>query len=321
MAGPYPADTAAAGLRLFLAWFGAFYARSASVADTVSGDGLLTATVTVGRQWRLAVTVADTLAAATDVEFEMARAAVEQRIDAAGRSIALWPPRGARLPAGEPGLSELMLSLEGANVLDDGRLEVRRSANLYLRRTGATGSVITVLGGLGAHWAQFTNRVPGTFQLNSMELLRLPHSQGERDALAERIVMAAGQPEVDDTVVVPAEDAWTANDLREGGSCVLGTPRPESDDQSASLRRDLRQLLRAARDRTDRSADARALVVLGAADYAADEKLSWALRGMDPGLYGGFELLTVVADGIVRPLLQPGRSTLPWDAPMPGQPA
>lgn len=312
----YPADPAEAGLRLFLGWFGGHYARSVNVSEATSDGSVLTANVTVGRKWSLAVTVLNTLAADADMKWEAARAAVEQRLDAAGRSIALWAPRGAALPAQEPGLSQLAVAIEEADALEDGRLEVRRPVSIYLRRVGTTGSVVTALGGLAGHWAQFTNRVPGTFQLNSQEVLRLPASQEERDQLTEAIVLASQQPDVDETRVVPAVDAWTANDLGAGQSCVLGTPQPENDEWSASLRRNLRKLLKQADEKRQADADARALVVLGASTYADEEKLSWALRGMDPTLYAGHEILTVVADGLVKTIMQPYRQTLPWDAPL-----
>ena len=312
----YPADIAEAGLRLFLGWFGAHYARSTSVTGAESDGARLSANVTVGRQWRLSVSVLNTLAADATVEWEAARAAVERRLDLEGRSLAVWAPRGAALPAAEPGLSRFVLFLESARPLDDGRLELRRPVTLHLRRVGNTGSVITVLGGLAAHWAQFTNRVPGTFQLNSGELLRLPASQEERDELAERIVLSAGQPEADESQPIQATDAWSANDLGAGQSCVLGTPAREDEDWSASLRRNLRRLLKDAESNLRLPADARALVVLGASTYAQEEKLSWALRGMDPALYAGYDILAVVADGVLKTILQPQRQTLPWDAPL-----
>ena len=188
----YPADLAEGGLRLFLGWFGRHYARSTSVAKAESNGSVLTGEVTVGRQWNLAITVLNTMAPDANVPWEAARSAIERRLDLDGRSVAIWAPRGAVLPAQEPGLSQLVLSLDEAQTLEDGRKEFRRPVTIYLRRIGTTGSVITVIGGLAAHWAQFTNRVPGSFQLNSGELLRLPASTEERDALAERIVLAAG---------------------------------------------------------------------------------------------------------------------------------
>ena len=312
----YPADVAEAGLRFFLGWFGRNYARSAAVAASESNGSVLAAEVGVGRKWSLSVSVLNSVGPDATVEWESARAAVEQRIDLAGRPILLWAPRGAVLPSAEPGLSQLMLSLDEAVTLADGRMELRRPVNLHLRRVGTTGSVITVLGGLSAHWAQFTNRVPGSYQLNSAQLLRLPAAQEERDALAERIVLAAGQPDIDESQTLRAVDAWTANDLGAGQSCVIGTPAPDNEEWSASLRRNLRRLLKEAEPNLGKVADARALVVLGAANYAEEEKLSWVLRGMDPSLYAAYDILAVVADGVIKTILQPQRQTLPWDAPL-----
>lgn len=313
----YPSDPAATALRLFLGWLGAHYARSVSVARAESDGAVLHSAVTIGRRWELAVGVVNTVAPDATLSFEAERAAIERRLDAEGRSITLWVPRGASLPAGEPGLSQLVIAIDQANQLEgDGRLEVRRPVNLYLRRTATTGSVVSILGGLSAHWAQFTNRVPGSFQLNAQALFRLPASSEEREALAERIVMAAGQPDVDDTQVVAAEDVWTANDLGEGGSCVIGSPVRESDEASALLRRNLRKLLKQVEPGLRAQQAPKALVVLGAATYAEEEKLTWALRGMDPTLFAGYDILAVVADGVVKVLLEPARQTLPWDAPL-----
>jgi hypothetical protein len=116
--------------------------------------------------------------------------------------------------------------------------------------------------------------------------------------------------------VIRTEDVWTANDLGDGRSCVFGSPQIEGDEQSATLRRGLRKLLKRSTALRTGTPAARALVVLGAATYAEEEKLSWALRGMDPTLYSGYDILAVLADGLVKPLLEPARQTLPWDAPV-----
>jgi hypothetical protein len=229
--------------------------------------------------------------------------------------IALWVPRGAEVPVSEPALSDLAVAIESAARLPDGRLEVRRPVALRMRRTATQGSVVTVLGGLSAHWAQFTNKVPGTFQLNSSELHRLPSDPDERDALMQRIVRAAGQPDIDEGMAIPAEDAWTANEIDSDRAYVLGIPGEETDESAAQLRRNIRVLLKQAGPPPS-GVDARALIVAGAASYAEDEKLSWSLKGMDPRTYGGFDIIAVVADGTVKPLLQPARGRLPWDAPL-----
>lgn len=317
----YPSDPGEAGLRLFLQWFGGYYARSTAIEAHEAGEsGVHRGVITVGRKWRLAFSLLNTLAPDAELPFEAARAAVERRLDAARLGGVLWVPRGAHLPDSEPGLSQLMLQVTGAvdGGGNDGRRELRRPVSLYLKRQGTTGSVMTILGGLGGHWAQFTNRVPGTFFLNALELYRLPVDQAERDELTERLVLAAGQPEADDTQVIPALDAWTLNPMDGERAFVVGTPKPDDDTQSSALRRNLRSLLREAAPTLALPADAKALIVLGAATYADEEKLTWALRGMDPTLYAGYDLMVVIADGLAKPLLKPGRAELPWDAPLPG---
>lgn len=313
----YPSEPAHAGVQLFREWFGRHFARSVSVDEAAPVEGVLRTGATVGRRWRLGLSVVDTLTATTNLEFEAGRAALEQRLDDADLEVALWIPRGAAIPTQEPATSDLVAAIESAPPLEDGRLEVRRPVDVYLRRTSTQGSVVTVLGGLSGQWAQFTNKVPGSFQLSSSEIHRLPWDPGDRDMLLQRIVSAAAQPEVDEGIKINAEDAWTANRLDAGRSFVLGVPGEESDESSAELRRTMRRLLKAAvAQGLPSGAAAQALVVMGAATYAEDEKLSWSIRGMDPRLYAPFDIITVLADGVVKPMLLPGSGALPWDAPL-----
>ena len=314
----YPSDPSDAALHLFLDWFGHRYARSTRTTDSSpGGEALRAARIQVGRRWELACTLVSTVHGDADLPFEAARAAVEQRLDLEGLPYALWLPRGASLPTGEPGLSELALAAGEAKPVDGDRLELRRPVSLYLRRTSLDGSVVTVLGGLAPLWAQFTNRVAGSFQLNAGDLHRLPESEEERTELVERVVLAAAQPDVDDSCVVPAEDVWTASRLPGGRAHVVGSPVAEGDEASAALRRTLRKLLREAQGAAAPPADARALVILAAATELSGEKVSLTLRGMDPTLYSGYDLIAVVADGQVRVVLDSRPGALPWDAPLP----
>ncbi|MXY88061.1 MAG: hypothetical protein F4Y92_04305 [Dehalococcoidia bacterium] len=314
----YPSDPGEAALLLFLDWFGHRFARSTrTLEQSAAGEALRSARIQVGRRWDLACTLVSSVHGDADLPFEAARAAVEQRLDTEGLPYALWLPRGAELPTGEPGLSQLALAANEARPVDGDRLEVRRGVRLYLRRTSLDGSVVTVLGGLAPLWAQFTGRVAGSFQLNAQDLHRLPESEEERTELIERVVLAAGQPDVDDSCVIPADDVWTANRLPGDRAYVIGSPVTEGDEASAAMRRSLRKLLREAQDLPSDPADARALVILAAATELSGEKVSLTLRGMDPTLYSGYDLIAVVADGQVRVVLDPRAGALPWDAPLP----
>ncbi len=319
----YPADPATVALSLFREWHGQRYARSTRVSDELAdGESYATARLQIGRRWEIACMLINSVQGDATLPFEAARAAVEQRLDLEGLPYALWLPRGAELPTGEPALSELALAVHEAREVEGDRLEVRRPAALYLRRTSMDGSVVTVLGGLAPLWAQFTNRVAGSFQLNAQQLHRLPESEEERSELVERVVLAAGQPDVDDSCVIPTEDVWTANRLRGDtpAACVVGSPVPEGDEASSSLRRSLRKTLREAQAglASGEAVDARALVILAAATELANEKVSWSLRGMDPTLYSGYDIIAVVADGQVKVVLDSRAGALPWDAPGPG---
>jgi hypothetical protein len=312
----YPSDPGEAGLRLFLQWFGGYYARSTAIeAHEASESGVHRGVVNVGRRWRLAFSLLNTLAPDADLPFEAARAAVEQRLDGARQRVALWMPRGAHLPEGEPGLSQLLLQVAGTVDTEDGRKELRRPVSLYLRRQGTSGSVVTILGGLGGHWAQFTNRVPGTYYLNALELYRLPMSEELRDELTERIVLAAGQPEADDTQVIGGGRMDGNAGGRRPGVRHRDARSRRTTTRHPALRRNCARCAGSSPDAGWRSRPMRRADCAGRGDIRRRREADvGAARGMDPTLYAGYDLLVVIADGLVKPLLKPGRAVLPWDA-------
>lgn len=313
----YPAPLSEAALAFFARWLGGRYARSTAVERLeATGEELAHARLLVGRRWRLSVTIANLVSSEATYPSELARAAVERRLDSAGLSVILWVPRGAPLPFDEPALSELAVAVEAARPVGDGRLEARFPVELWLRRTDRSGSVVTIVGGLSDSWAQFTNRVPGTFQLDARALHRPSAEAAAREELAERIVLAAQRPEVDEGVTVTAHDCWTVTRIGGERSFVVASSQPPSDELGAQQRRTLRRLLGQAGAFSAEESDARALVVLAVATDAEGERVTWALRGIDPSLYAGFDLVVVLADGVAKPVLEPPRGTFPWDAPL-----
>ena len=51
-------------------------------------------------------------------------------------------------------------------------------------------------------------------------------------------------------------------------------------------------------------ADVRAVVLLAYYGRIEDEVVTTALRGFDPALYSGLDIICLVTDGIVKPLIQ-----------------
>jgi hypothetical protein len=79
-----------------------------------------------------------------------------------------------------------------------------------------------------------------------------------------------------------------------------------------AVRRNLRRILGEASP-TLRATDAelRALVLLGHYARIEDEGASIAMRGFSPALYSGIDYVVLVADGVVKPLIQPPESKSP----------
>lgn len=313
----YPAPLWEAALAHGTRWLGSRYARSVSIQRTVARtEELAIAELIVGRRWTLSMAVLNLAASEANYRSELARAALERRLDEWGLSRIVWVPRAAPLPYDEPDLSAFVVAVEDAAPVDEGRFEARLPVELALRRIDTAGSVVTIVGGLSDSWAQFTNRVPGSFHLDARALHRLSADPQVREELVERIVLASQQPEVNEGVTVPALDCWTVTPSESSRSFVVISPEEPSDELSARQRRTLRRLLAEVKDLATAPGDARALTVLTVSTYAEGERVSWALRGIDPALYAGFDLVIVIADGVAKPALEPPRGTLPWDVPL-----
>lgn len=311
----YPAPLWEAALAHFTRWLGSRYARSVSVQNAVvRTDEFAIAELIVGRRWTLSTAILNLAASEANYRSELARAALERRLDEADITRIVWVPRAAPLPYDEPDLSAFVVAVEGATPVGDGRLEARFPVQLALRRIDTSGSVVTIVGGLSESWAQFTNRVPGSYHLDARALHRLSADPQVREEVVERIVLASQQPEVDEGVSITALDCWTVTPSERPRSYVVASPEEPSDELSARQRRTLRRLLADAKDLPGAS-DARALALLTVSTYAEGERVSWALRGIDPALYAGFDIVIVIADGVAKPALEPPRATLPWDAP------
>lgn len=223
--------------------------------------------------------------------------------------MALWVPAGADLPADEPAFSEFVaLARQSAVKLGPReRSHVAFPATLLLRKNADTGGVISVTGGLNPHWARFTDRVRGQFDLDSTQLHRLPESEEHLERLLDAVVELSQTLEAGRVGAIETIDAWTIQRLSgDTGVAILGVPPAQAADTGLAVRRNMKRALTAvAPGLREARADVRALFL--GAPYARieGEGATTALRGYDPMLYSGIDFICLVADGIVKPLIQP----------------
>jgi hypothetical protein len=187
------------------------------------------------------------------------------------------------------------------------RAHVPLPITLILRKNADTGSVVSATGGLNPHWARFTERVRGSFDLDSTRLHRLPESEEHLESLIATVIERSERLESGQMAEIETIDAWTVQRLTDGATTTLiAVPASEARDMGLAVRRNLRRILGEAAP-TLRATDAtvKALVLLGYYARIEDEGASIAMRGFSPALYSGIDYVAVVADGRVKPLIQP----------------
>jgi hypothetical protein len=292
----------AVALELFLRWLNEgqqrrFRIESAGESGAVAVDGDV----------RLAIEVRPLLGPTEDAAWLSARERLEEQVAAAvPTSIALWVPAGAQLPAGDPVLSEFIDQVRQAAVKlgPHERAHVPLPIKLILRKTSEVGNVVSVTGGLNPHWARFTERVRGTFDLDSTRLHRLPESEEHLEALLDVIVERSSKLEAGQFAEIETVDSWTIQRVAGDGVTIVGVLPVETQDAGLAVRRNLRRILgndapalRAA------EVELKALVILGYYARMEDEGATIAMRGFSPSLYSGLEFVCLVADGLVKPLI------------------
>lgn len=221
---------------------------------------------------------------------------------------ALWVPPGASLPP-EGSSSEEFVALVRSAALRLGpneRSSVPLPAKLYLRKTSDAGNVVSVVGGLSQYWARFTERVRGTYELDSTALHRLPESESHLEALLDTIARKAAGLEAGAWCEVETIDAWTIQRVDGlGGFVIVGNAPRAVAEAGLAVRRNTRRILaQAAPALRSQAADFRAIVLLAPYARMEHEGVTTAVRGYDPALYAGIDLLCVVADGQVKAVVQ-----------------
>ena len=228
--------------------------------------------------------------------------------------IALWVPAGADLPADEPAVSEFVAAVREAAVKlgPHERSYVPLPATLLLRKSSDSGGVVSVTGGLNPFWARFTERVRGSYDLDSNQLHRLPESEEHLERLLDTVVEASTTLDVGQVAATETIDAWTLQGLSgDAGVTIVGVPPSDAAELGLAVRRNLRRVLTevAPRLRTA-SEDLRALVVLAPYARVEHEGATTALRGYDPASYTGIDFVCLAVDGLIKPMIQPPPNTI-----------
>lgn len=292
--------------RLLLDWLNERYHRAYALTDIQ--DDLLTASE--ADQKPLSIAVAQL--------FEVSPEEQQRREHLAGRlddsrpgSYILWVPPGGELPGEEPDESEWVRRIVlAASRLASGRAgEAREPVKMALGKVRDEGGYASVVGGLGRHWTDISAKLNGSFYLDSRGLHRFTKNEDERKQLYEEIALLSQGLTTGEMAEFEHEDAWAVQRLArsEGltdGWVVSGSPEGFDPADVGAIRRLLRPRLAAAAQRIGANRDAvRVLVLIGAYDYLEYENAGPALRGFDPSLTASFDVIALVGDAQVKPIL------------------
>jgi hypothetical protein len=234
-----------------------------------------------------------------------------ERLDATRPGVyLLWQPPKTDLPAEEPDESEWVRRVVlTASKLASGRSgEVRLPVRLALGKVREEGGHASVTGGLGRYWTSISERLNGSFFLDSRGLNRFTKDEEERTQLYDNIGALSQGLEVGDVVEFETEDAWSLQRLprSEGlndGWAIAGCPPGFEPDDGSAVRRLLRRRLSDASEALSGvRGSARVLVLVGAYEYMDFENAGPSLRGFDPALAAAFDIIALVSDAEVKPI-------------------
>lgn len=229
----------------------------------------------------------------------------------------LWVPPQADVPTDEPAASEFVARVEAAakDLAPGARTEVPFPVTVKMAKTREEGGYASVIGGLSRWWTRITEKVNGTFMVDSSAVHRLTHDGAAREQLWDTIGRLSLAVEVGQAVDFQIDEAWTLQRLPaaevERGVALLGAPPTVDPTDGVLLRRMARRRLQAAGGALGAlDVELRAVGLIGAYEYAEVETASGTIKAVDPALYSRFEVVSLLVDGEVRPVFLP--RALPW---------
>lgn len=304
-------DTYAAAL--LIDWFSGKTGRAYSLTSCDSGEPpVYVATSTDGS---LAIAIAKLYEPESDAAAEDARQIMQDRLSAGlvRGPHALWVPPKASVPASEPETSDFTQRVQQAAApLQPGqRGEIELPAAVQMAKMRDEGGYASVIGGLSRWWTLITERVNGTFHVNSSKLRRAPQSAALREKLFDHIGELSKGLNTGDAVEFDTFEAWTVQRLpREPlgatGFAIAQAP-PKIDPADGTLmRRLVRKRLKDANAALDAvEADVKGVGLIAIYEYAEHENVGSFVKSLDPGLFARLGLIAAVVDGEVRPIFMP----------------
>jgi len=261
---------------------------------------------------RLAIFIYPLFEAGTETSWSRRSSAVADQLrQRSGPPLTLWVPPSTDFPAGDRTEFLRRIAEAGSTLQPGQRGQVEFPVTLSLKKQSDDASYVHVVGGLAPYWARFTGRAYGQYVLDTTALHRLPEPEQRITDLVEWIALVANGLKAGASSEIKAEDAWTVSRpvLGEAVS-VIGAGVDDDPTDGTSVRKALRAALKDASGITTEGGVARALVLTGVFRRLDDENATIALRGCDPALYSGFDLIALVADGLCKPLLGPAPNSV-----------
>jgi hypothetical protein len=278
-------------------------------------DGDVPVFVAKGGGRTLALAVAVLWEPETDAAAEDARQMMEERLSAGNvrGPYLVWVPPRASVPAGEPAASDFVMraQMACAPMQPGARNEIDLPVSVQMAKVRDEGGYASVVGGLSRFWTLITERVDGTFHVNSLALRRAPQSETTRTALFDRIGELAKGLKTGDALEFDSVEAWTVQRLLEqplgesGFAIAQAPPRLDSSDGSVMRRLVRKRLKDANAALATVEADIRGVGLVASYEYAEHENVGSFVKSLDPGLFAGLQLVAAVVDGEVRPVFQP----------------
>ncbi len=263
----------------------------------------------------LAIAIAKLYEPESDTAAEEGRRFMEERLSAGlvRGPHALWVPPKASVPADEPEASDFSQRVQqtAAPLQAGGRGEVELPVSVQMAKIRDEGGYASVIGGLSRWWTLITERVSGTFHVNSSKLRRAPQSAALREKLFARIGELSKGLNVRDAIEFDTFEAWTVQrlprePLGESGFAIAQAPPSVDPADGTLMRRLVRKRLKDANSALDGvEADVKGVGLIAIYDYAEHENVGSFVKSLDPGLFAKLGLVAAVVDGEVRPVFMP----------------